>query len=130
MFSFFAEIAYAQPTPGMREAYDFVERVNEVILFPLIALLFALAFFLFIFGCYQYLTHADESEARETGKMHILWSILGMFIMLVAYAILGIAANTFGLGDELDCANDPLNANCIESSLYQAPTPGPSGTPF
>lgn len=112
----------------MREAFTFVERVNEIILYPLIALLFALAFFLFIFGCYQYITHADESDARETGKMHILWGILGMFIMLVAYAILGIAASTFGVSDVLDCASDPLNANCIESALYQAPTPGPSGS--
>ncbi len=115
----------------MREAYNFVERVNEVILYPLIALLFALAFFLFIFGCYQYLTHADESQARETGKMHILWGILGMFIMLVAYGILGVAASTFGVNDVLDCASDPLNANCIDAGLYQAPTPNQTGSgPF
>ncbi len=110
MFSI-VSIASAQ-TPGLAEAQSFVARVNEVILYPLIALLFALAFFLFIFGCYQYLTHADESQARETGKMHILWGILGMFIMLVAYGILGIAASTFGLNQELDCYNDPTQGGC------------------
>lgn len=122
MFGFFASIAYAQgPTPGMREAYNFVERLNEVILYPLIALLMGLALLIFLYGCYEYISHSAESSARETGQAHILWGIVGMFIMLVAYGILGIAANTFGLQDTLDCASDPLNANCIDASLYVPP---------
>ena len=40
------------------------------------------------------------------------YSLVGMFVMLTAYAILTIAANTFGLGDRLDCANDPSGAGC------------------
>ncbi len=106
-------VAEAQTTPGMREAYSFVEKLNEVILFPLITLLMAIALLIFIYGCFQYITHAEDSSAHETGKMHILWGIVGMFIMLVAFAILSIAANTFGLDDELNCANNPLRADCL-----------------
>ncbi len=94
-------------TPGLAEASNFVARVNEVILYPLIALLFGLALFIFIYGCYEYIAHAGESSAHETGRMHILWGIIGMFVMLVAYSILGIAAGTFGLNEDLDCYNDP-----------------------
>jgi hypothetical protein len=115
-------IAYAQgPTPGMREAYNFVEKVNEIILFPLITLLMGIALLLFLYGCFEYIKESDDANAREAGKAHILWGIIGMVIMLVAYGILGIAAGTFGLNDELDCANDPLNANCIDSSFYTPP---------
>lgn len=122
MFGFFISIAQAEGvTPGMREAYNFVERFNEVILFPLIALLMGLALLIFLYGCYEYISHSNESSARETGQMHIIWGVVGMFIMLVAYGILGIAAGTFGLQDTLDCASDPLNANCIDSSLYVPP---------
>ncbi|MFM2339619.1 MAG: hypothetical protein RLZZ360_255 [Candidatus Parcubacteria bacterium] len=127
MFGFIISVAYAQVTPGQREAYDFVQKLNEVILYPLIALLMGLALLIFLWGCYEYISHSAESSARETGQMHIIWGIVGMFIMLVAYGILGIAANTFGLSDELDCANDPLNANCIDSSLYVPPTCTGSG---
>ncbi len=113
MFLGFVTIAYAATTPGQQEAYAFVEKVNEVILYPLITLLMGLALLIFLWGCYEYLTHSNESQARETGQMHILWGIVGMFIMLVAYGILGIAAGTFGLDDELNCANNPLDANCL-----------------
>ncbi len=135
MLGSFVTIAYAQGgvTPGMREAYSFVERVNEAILYPLIMLLMGLALLIFLYGCYEYIAHSNESQARETGQMHITWGIVGMFTMLVAYAILGIAAGTFGLGDELDCANDPLNANCMDSSFYNlpdAPDTNPDSTPF
>jgi hypothetical protein len=127
MFSII-QTAYAQ-TPGAAEAAAFVDRVNEVILFPLIALLFALALFVFIYGCYQYIAHAGESSAHEAGRMHILWGIIGMFVMLVAYAILGIAANTFGLNNELDCASDPTQGGCDEVFRFTGPgiTP-PSGS--
>ncbi len=126
-------VAEAQTTPGMCEAFFSVEKLNEVILFPLITLLMAIALLIFIYGCFQYITHAEDSSAHETGKMHILWGIVGMFIMLVAYAILAIAAGTFGLDDELDCANDPLNSNCIDSALYTAPgipESNPNSNPF
>ncbi len=134
MFSFLISVAHAQgPTPGMREAYNFVERFNEVILYPLIALLMGLAILIFLWGCYQYISHSRESSAREVGQMHMIWGIVGLVIMLVAYGILGIAAGTFGLEDTLDCASDPLNANCIDSSLYVPPSPPanrPANQPF
>ena len=122
MFGFFVNIASAQQlTPGLVEASNFVAQVNEIILYPLIALLMGLALLIFLYGCYEYISHSAESSARETGQMHIIWGVVGMFIMLVAYGILGIAAGTFGLQDTLDCASDPLNANCIDSSLYVPP---------
>ena len=130
----FVSVAYAQsPTPGMREAHAFIEKVNEVILYPLIMLLLGVAILIFLYGCFEYISHSNDSRARETGQMHIMWGIVGMFIMLVAYGILGIAAGTFGLGDELDCANNPLNATCMETSLYNAPTipdTNPGSNPF
>jgi fructose-specific phosphotransferase system IIC component len=117
----FVTVAHAQiASPGMVEAHAFVTKVNEIILYPLITLLMAIALFIFMFGCYQYVTHSYESEAREDGRMHILWGIIGMFIMLVAYGVLSIAAGTFGLRDELDCANDPLDPACATTQFYDA----------
>ncbi|MCU0678405.1 MAG: pilin [Candidatus Pacebacteria bacterium] len=126
MFGSFVSIAYAQEnTPGMAEAYEFVERVNQVILYPLITLLMGLALLIFIYGCFEYIQHSDDAKAREAGQMHIMWGIVGMFIMLVAYGILGIAAGTFGLEDELDCANDPSSNNCIHTDFAPLPPDDP-----
>jgi len=117
MFSF-SPVAEAQVvSPGVAETQAFIEKVNEIILYPLIMLLMGIALLIFIYGCFEYIKESDDVSAREAGKAHILWGIIGMFIMLVAYGILGIAAGTFGLQNELDCANDPSSPNCIHSDL-------------
>ncbi len=115
-------------TPGLAEASNFVARVNEVILYPLIALLFALALFIFIYGCFEYIRHSADSSAHETGRMHILYGIIGMFVMLVAFSILSIAANTFGLNNELECANDPSAGGCDEVFRFTSPNVTPPAT--
>lgn len=99
-------------SPGSIEAYAFVETFNDVILYPVIILLTGIAFLVFLYGCLIYITHAENSSAREEGRSHIIYSLIGMFVMLVAYAILQIAANTFGLEDVLDCANNPDTPGC------------------
>ncbi len=109
-------------SPGTVQAYAFVERFNEVILYPLILLLTGIAFLVFLYGCLIYITHAENSSAREEGRSHIIYSIIGMFVMLVAYTLLTIAANTFGLGNRLDCSSDPTQAGCNE--IMRIPNPG------
>jgi hypothetical protein len=97
---------------GSREAYLFVEKFNDIILYPLILLLTGIAFLVFLYGCLIYITHAENSSAREQGRSHIIYSILGMFVMMVAYTILQIAASTFGIEDVLDCSNNPNTPGC------------------
>jgi Type IV secretion system pilin len=109
-------------SPGTAEAFEFVSRFNEVILYPVILLLTGIAFLVFLYGCLIYITHAENSSAREEGRNHIIYSLIGMFVMLVAYAILTIAANTFGLEPMLDCANNPNRAGC--NNIMRVPGSG------
>jgi hypothetical protein len=118
----FPNIAYAQVTPGLASTTEFIAKFNEIILFPIIALLTAVALLIFIYGCFQYIVHADDASAREEGRKHIMWGIVGLFIMLTAFAVLSLAANTFGLQGELDCADNPTAANCDDrASLNLVP---------
>lgn len=103
----------AATTPGALEAGKFVLKFNEVILFPLILLLTGIAMLYFIYGSVVYVVNAENSQARETGRTHIIYSIVGMFIMLSAYGIIMLAANTFGLSGNLDCANKPDTPGCF-----------------
>lgn len=88
-------IAYAQSAGAV--AQSFMDRINEVILFPLITLLLAIALLVFLFGAFQFVAGANNPTKREEGKRHLLWGIIGMTIMVSAYAILSIAAYTFGI---------------------------------
>lgn len=95
-----------------KEAGLFVDKLNDIILFPLIALLSGIAFLVFIYGCVVYIFNAENETARTEGKKHILYGIIGLVIMISAYGLLTIATGTFGLNKQLDCANDPLGAGC------------------
>ena len=79
-------------------AQCFVDKVNQVILFPLISLMMGVAFLIFLYGAFEYVRNADSQQGRIDGRNHLIWGIVGMLIMISAFAILNIAAGTFGLG--------------------------------
>ncbi len=108
--------------PGQQaanEAARFVAKVNEVILFPFIALLMGVAFLVFVYGCVEYIINADNESAREQGRKHILWGIIGLVVMVSAFAILQIAAATFGLRNVLDCGVTPTASGCDQAFRIQ-----------
>jgi hypothetical protein len=70
------------------------------------------AFLVFLWGCAQYFMNATNDTAREEGSKHITYGIIGLVIMVSAYAILQIAVGTFGLNQQLDCANNPALPGC------------------
>ena len=118
----FAQAAQQQ---AAKEAAGFVMTFNDVILFPTIALLTVVAFLVFLWGCAEYFFGATNEQVRQQGVKHITFGIIGLVIMVSAFAIVTIIANTFGLGDELDCAKDPLMPGCDTVFTVPNPTGGP-----
>jgi len=100
--------------PGVAQAQSFVQTFNDVILYPTIGLLSAVALLVFIYGCFEYIAFSGNDQARQKGVAHITWGIIGMVVMLSAFAILSIVLRTFRLGDELDCARDPGGTGCVD----------------
>ena len=110
LFLGFITMAFAQSAEA--QAASFVATFNEVILFPTIALLSAVAFLVFLWGTAEYLFNAANDQARQQGVKHITFGIIGLVVMVSAFAILSLAAATFGLEQNLDCADDPSAAGC------------------
>jgi len=73
----------------------FVEALIREIVEPAARVLLAAAFVVFLFGLGEFIWHADESDKRNIGKKHMLWGIIGLFIMVAAVAILNVAVATF-----------------------------------
>lgn len=96
----------------MQETALFVEKLNEFILFPIISLLSGIAFLVFLYGSFVYIMNAGNDQAREEGKKHIMYGLIGLLVMISAFAILNIAVSTFGLEAQLDCANNPNTPGC------------------
>jgi NADH:ubiquinone oxidoreductase subunit 2 (subunit N) len=103
---------YAYAASGAQEtAQELLGTINEVILFPLITLMMAVALLIFLYGLFEYVRNAESDSGRETGRRHILWGVIGMLVMLSAMSILYVAAGTFDLDDEIDAARDGGNFN-------------------
>ncbi|MEK7182214.1 MAG: hypothetical protein AAB679_00420 [Patescibacteria group bacterium] len=74
-----------------------LDKISDQIINPVILLLFVLAFLYFIWGVTQYVIKADSDEQREQGKQHMMWGIIGMFIMFAVERIIEIIKNTIGV---------------------------------
>lgn len=72
-------------------------RINQYIINPTIVFLFVLATLLFVSGLVRFFLYDKEGEGRETGKKHMLWGLLGMFIMISVFGIMRLIVNTFGI---------------------------------
>ena len=73
-----------------------MKSVNKVIINPLIILLFVLAVVYFVYGLVRYLLSPDNEEIRKSSKSHMLWGIIGMFIMVSVFGIMSLIINTLG----------------------------------
>jgi uncharacterized protein YqgC (DUF456 family) len=59
---------------------------------PIVGLMFAVAIVVFVYGVFQTVWGAEES--REAGKKSMIGGIIGMFIMMSAWGIIYVIANT------------------------------------
>ncbi len=88
--------AYAQSNNAYAESV--VETIKNVIIYPLVTLMFVVAMLVFVWGVFLYVKNGTEEAARAQGQKHMMFGIIGFVIMLSAVAIFNIALGTFGLG--------------------------------
>ncbi len=73
-----------------------MDKIESEIITPLIFLLAALAVVYFLFGVMKFIQNQDNEEAQLEGKKHMAWGIIGIFIMIAVYGILGFITKTLG----------------------------------
>lgn len=76
---------------------ELARKLTEVIINPIIALIFAFGLLVFIWGLIEFLAALSKGGDTAEGKKHMLWGLIGLTIMTVAYAILQFIANTIGV---------------------------------
>lgn len=90
--------AYAAVTAGA-----LINNIKTQIISPIIQLFLALATIVFIWGVIEMLRHADNEEARTAGKQHMIWGLVGLFIMVAAGWIVSLLCMFFF--NDSTCAN-------------------------
>jgi hypothetical protein len=61
---------------------------------PAIRLLFAAAILYFCYGVYKFIKNSDSDSGRAEGRDHILWSTVGLFIMVSVWGIMEFIQNS------------------------------------
>lgn len=69
----------------------------DLVINPAILVLFAAGFFMFVWGLVEFILNLEKDD-NQAGKRHMLWGIVGMFVMSSVYGIIALLDNTFGLG--------------------------------
>ncbi|MFH1402051.1 MAG: hypothetical protein ABIG87_00310 [Patescibacteria group bacterium] len=73
-----------------------IKNINTQIIAPIILLLFMLSIVIFFWGIADYMRGAGKEETRKIGRNHMLWGIIGIFIMVSAWAIIKITLSSVG----------------------------------
>ncbi len=74
----------------------FTNIINNI-LTPLLYLMFAIAVIYFLYGVFIFIKNADNEEKRKEGINHMIWGIVGIFIMISAKGIINIIKATLGV---------------------------------
>ena len=83
----------------MPQAADAVlQRLNTFVVAPIMMVVFAAGFLLFMWGLVKFMWNVGEGGDQSEGKQHMLWGLIGMFLMVSIWSIIALIDNTFNLG--------------------------------
>ncbi len=58
-------------------------------------LLIGLALVAFLWGVLKFVKNAGDEKARTAGKKLIIWGLLGLFVMVCVWALVGVLSASF-----------------------------------
>lgn len=98
---FFPLVAEAAAPPIPASVMAFIGKVSTEIINPIIAVLFGIAMFYFLYGIAAYIWNPDDEQAREKGRQGMLWGIIGMFVMVSVFGIIRFLIDSTGANPAL-----------------------------
>lgn len=79
----------------MQKVYSIISNINDIIINPIILLLFMVALLYFIYGVFEYMwkSRSDPAKMKE-GRLHMGWGLFGMFVMISVFGFFKILINS------------------------------------
>ncbi len=76
---------------------ELLQKAVVAIVNPIIQVLFAVALVMFVLGIFEFVRGADEPATRLKGQQHMMYGLVGLFIMISVFTIIKILLNTLGI---------------------------------
>jgi hypothetical protein len=73
-----------------------LQKVITEIFNPMYQLAVALATLYFFFGVFKFIVDMNDPQKKNFGKSHLLWGLVGLFIILSVGGILRLFSDVFG----------------------------------
>jgi len=90
--------AYTGETTASNTAFNsLLQNILTNIVNPVIYLIAALAVVYFVWGVMVFVQNADNADKRAEGYQHMIWGIVGLFIMVSAKGIINMILSSMGL---------------------------------
>jgi len=90
-------LAFAATCGTQGDATALLCKIGNV-LNAIVPVLIALAVVYFIWGVVQYVISSDE-EAKKSGKMRMIWGIIGLVVIVGVWGLVGIVTSTIGISN-------------------------------
>ena len=75
----------------------FLAKIVVQIINPIILLLAAGAFVVFLWGVFNFIRGSGDETKREEGRKAIFWGLVGLVIIFGAYGLINVALSTFNI---------------------------------
>lgn len=101
IFAYVSALLFALPLAASAQtpsaACDIVGKLTAAIINPALALIFSVGLLVFIYGLVEFILGlSQETGKKEEGKKHMLYGLIGMFVMVSAITIIKILASIVG----------------------------------
>jgi uncharacterized protein with PQ loop repeat len=105
----------AEPATKISTTGAFFLRLENMINKVILPFLIGLGVLAIVYGVFGYIAQAGNEEKRAEAKQFIIWSFIGLFIMLSVWGILNILIKSFGTNTAIpsDLPTVPLTTSTI-----------------
>lgn len=97
LLMFVPELVFAAPAPGFGQIGTTISLFIDFINGYLVPLVFALAFFMFLWGMFKFffLSYSNE-EGRSDGKQLMIWAVAAFVVMVSIWGLVNFLAQSLG----------------------------------
>ena len=91
MFALVPVVAFAQTVTDITTLVQFFLGIIQ----QLVVLVIAIALLTFLWGMARFIMNAGDKDGVEQGRKLMLWGIVGLFVMVSVWGLVGILQNSF-----------------------------------
>ena len=92
----FPALAFAQTGFGTGTIGGILTTIYNIMNF-LIPMFIVAGVLFFIWGVVQYVI-ANSEDAKKAGRDHMIWAVIGLFVITAVFGLVAVLKNTFGVG--------------------------------